>query len=114
MVELRNLAASDLKSTVLRLKLDMSVNMVELEELERILNALGGNKKRLTPRTGAFVCDRTGLRVDVGDWSLDESSLPEPITATIHRLQVQADGEPLARRALLILRRLLRDTVGAE
>jgi hypothetical protein len=108
MTELRNLAASELKSTVLRLKLDLSVSMVELTELERILSVLRGTDA-ISPRTGAFVCERSALRISVSDWSVENTDLPSTITATVDRLKQEADTHHIAERGLVILYRLLQE-----
>jgi DNA repair exonuclease SbcCD nuclease subunit len=110
MEDLRKLAKDDLKSTVLRLRLDMTVDMQELEEVDRVVGSLQGTKA-VNPRTGACICDRSNLGVNVSGWSIDNVALPETITAVIERLKGEAESNSLAQRALLILRRMLNESL---
>jgi DNA repair exonuclease SbcCD nuclease subunit len=113
MAELRALATEDLVSTVLRLKLDLMVSIPEMEEVEDILSSLRGTNA-MSARTGAFVCDRSRLRLEAtDDVNLDEE-LPEAVREAAARLNEEArtlpeDQRVLSQRAFLILRRLLHE-----
>jgi DNA repair exonuclease SbcCD nuclease subunit len=107
MAELRALAAEDLVSTVLRLKLDLAISLGELKEVEAILSSLRGTEAT-NARTGAFVCepkDPSSLVVDPGD--IDVQGLPDSVRGTAARLSEEAKNDQTAKRALIILQRLL-------
>jgi DNA repair exonuclease SbcCD nuclease subunit len=107
MAELRALAAEDLVSTVLRLKLEWPLTLGELKEVKDILSDLRGNDAK-NARTGAFVCepsDPSNLVVDVGE--IDVQGLPDSVRATAARLSEEAKNDQTAKRALIILQRLL-------
>jgi len=61
-------------------------------------------------RAGAFVVDRTKLRVEVGpaDAALDDA--PETLRAVADRLIEEATTSEKARRALLVLYRLFNES----
>ena len=115
MPQLRALAEeSDLGTTVLRLKLDMTVPLAEYDEAERLLALLGGSLAA-TPRVGVLNVDREGLRLLTDDALAEfHANLPTVLRATAERLQVMAqDADPQrkehAERALHHLYRLVRD-----
>ena len=111
MSDLRILAGeSDLRKTVLRLKLDMWVPMSEYDEAERILTEMRGSLAA-NPRVGVLAEDRGGLRLAT-DAPMDFGSQLQPILqSTITRLQanVEADSE-IVERALHHLYRLVRES----
>jgi DNA repair exonuclease SbcCD nuclease subunit len=108
MAELRALAAEDLTSTVLRLRLDVLVSLSEMDEVEEILASLRGTEAT-NARTGAFVCDRSNLGLEPGDSLNIDEKLPEAIRETAARLGDEAKTSAEAKRALVILRRLLHE-----
>lgn len=115
MEALAGLASEDLKTTVLRLRLDLTVDMLELEALESTLSSLKGSAS-IKPLAGALICDRSRLRVNVAEWSIQDLGLPATIVATIERLQGEAgsgnkEQSNRAQRALLILRKMLNESV---
>jgi DNA repair exonuclease SbcCD nuclease subunit len=102
--ELRVLAARDLINTVLRLRLEFSLSLSELDEVTRILASLRGTDA-VSARTGAFLCepeDPNGL-VTTGDIDLD--GMPAAVRETAAALT--QEGNPVAMRALAVLQRLL-------
>jgi DNA repair exonuclease SbcCD nuclease subunit len=106
-VELRTLAAEDLVSTVLRLKLELTISLPELKEVEAILRALAGNEAT-NARTGAFLCeprDPSSLVTEVGEIDLDGA--PDAVRETAALLK--REGTPEATRALVILQHLLSE-----
>jgi hypothetical protein len=105
MAELRALASEDLVSTVLRLTLDLTVSVPEMEEAEGILNALKGTEAA-NPRTGAFVCDKSKLRLAVGN-GIPPTTLPPALRETWARLHEEAKTSEEAGRALIILQHIL-------
>ncbi len=110
LAQLNALAAEDLTSTVLRLTLDLTVSIPELEEVEGILQSFEGTEAT-SPRTGALVCDRSGLRFNAQDGLKDQELdlLPETIRLTATRLRAEAVTSPEAQRALVTLQRLLHE-----
>jgi DNA repair exonuclease SbcCD nuclease subunit len=110
MVELRSLAESeDLPATVLRLRLNLTVSLAEKKEVEDILSKLRGTEAT-NARTGAFVCDRTNLRLRVDtDSPPDPDRLPAAVHASWVRLSQEAKTSEEAKRALVILQDLLQE-----
>jgi hypothetical protein len=107
LAELRALAAEDLVSTVLRLKLAFPITLRELKEVQDILSCLTGTEAT-NPRTGAFVCDPSDPSVLVRDaGEINTEGLPDSIRVSAVRLGEEAKENPRAKRALLILHRLL-------
>jgi DNA repair exonuclease SbcCD nuclease subunit len=104
--ELRALAVRDLLNTVLRLRLELSLSLSELEEVTRILASLRGTDA-VSARTGAFLCepeDPNGL-VTTGDIDLD--AMPAAVRETAAALTQEGGTE--AMRALAVLQRLLHE-----
>jgi DNA repair exonuclease SbcCD nuclease subunit len=108
MAELRALAAEDLVSTVLRVRLDLTVSITEMEALEDICSSLRGTVSTIA-RAGAFVCDRTNLRMDVGESLELDDDYPETVREASVTLIDEARTSAEAQRALVILRRLLHE-----
>ncbi len=109
LVELKALRAKpDLRHTVLRLTLDMTLPMAEYDEAERILDELAGSQAA-TPRVGVLQVRRDGLRL-APDGPIDlDASLPDVLKAAAERLRIRAESEPdVAGRALHHLYRLSR------
>jgi DNA repair exonuclease SbcCD nuclease subunit len=109
MAQLRALAADDLLSTVLWLKLELTVSLGELKELNDILASLKGTAAT-NARTGAFVCEPSypsSLVVDPGD--IDVRGLPDAVVEAVARLKDEGKTTLEARRALVILQRLLHE-----
>ena len=108
--ELRALGTDpDLRKTVLRLALDLTVSMAEYDEAERILSELGGSMAT-TPRVGVLAVDRGGLRLATDAPIEFGAELPSVLLAAARRLQARAETEPaVAERALHQLYRLTRE-----
>lgn len=107
---LRTLAdTQDLKQTVLRLTVEMSVSLEEMSEVERILLELKGTEAALG-RAGIMQCKRDGLRLDMTGVDSSFVDVPDVLRATVARLkQREAAGEgELARRALYHLYRVVQ------
>jgi hypothetical protein len=111
MPELEALASQDLLSTVLRLTLDLTVSPPESDRVEAILSSLRGTDAA-SGRAGAFVCDRSNLRVAMGDIDDIVKGCPEVIREAAASLRQEATASPEAQRALIILHRVLHE-VGA-
>lgn len=111
MAELRQLAArKDLKSKVLRLRVDLLLPADELEEAERILTSLAGTDA--TPaRVGVLDLHRDCLELDVSNVDAWSGALPAVLQETAARLR-EAATDParraVARRALFQLFRATR------
>jgi DNA repair exonuclease SbcCD nuclease subunit len=106
MAELRALAEQDLLNTVLRLQLNLSLSLSELDEVSRVLASLRGTEA-VSARTGAFLCepaDPDGL-VTTGDIDLD--GMPAAVRETVAALT--QEGNAQAKRALAVLQRLLHE-----
>jgi DNA repair exonuclease SbcCD nuclease subunit len=113
--ELRALSSRDLGQHVLRLTLELTANVAELAELERIVAELQGNAA--TPgAVGVLQLDRTRLRLDTGDVEGTLASAPPILRAVAARLrqrerELGPDSEQgeVARRALYQLYQLTRE-----
>ncbi len=110
MSDLRSLAgASDLRKTVLRLKLEMVVPMEEYDEAERILIELRGSLAA-NPRVGVLSEDRNGLHLATDTPIEFGKELPAVLQSTISRLQDRSESNPkVAERALHHLYRLVKE-----
>lgn len=110
LVELKRLATrTDLRGVVLRLEIDMVLSAPELEEAEKVLEALGGTDARQA-LVGVLELDRQKLQLDVAvdGWA---KSLPAVLQATVATLKQRA-ADPaerlVAQRALFHLYRATR------
>jgi len=122
--ELRALAAEDLLSTVLRLRLELTVSLTEKTELDDILSSFRGTLTT-NPRAGVFVYDPNSIvRIETGDGPPPEQ-LPDAVRATWARLDQEATAakdHPMlcpcqhceAKRALLILQRFVYEVTCAS
>lgn len=111
--QLAELSREPLDSTALKMQLNFTVDLQDLDTLESTLETLAGNEN-IRGSTGAFICDRTNLHVNVSDWSITDLNLPDSIRATVERLKSEtttedAEKAALAQRALLVLRKLLQE-----
>lgn len=111
LAELKQLAArSDLKSRVLRLHVDLSLSAPELEEAERLLEALAGSDAR-HGLVGVLDLVRRRVELDVSSVEAWTTGLPSVLQAAARSLREQA-REPSARetahRALFHLYRTTR------
>jgi DNA repair exonuclease SbcCD nuclease subunit len=110
--ELEALRREDLKDCVLRLALNMEVNVTQLDRVERLLVELQGNEAA-HGTAGILLLDRTGLEIDsreTGGW---DTNLPDVLKSVAARLQARAlEPEPegaVAKRALFHLYRTVRE-----
>ena len=113
MAELNALVAGDLVSTVLRLRLDLTVSLSEMHELDRIVSLLKGTTAT-NARAGAFVCDRSKLRLDLERGISLTPDDPQALCEAAERLRMEAttsDQETAeeAKQALVILQRILHE-----
>jgi DNA repair exonuclease SbcCD nuclease subunit len=111
--QLIDLSRETLDTTALRLQLDFTVDLHELDVLESTLETLAGNEN-VRGRAGAFICDRSKLQVNASEWSIDDLDLPDSIHAAAERLKSEISGTDteqaaLAQRAILVLRKLLKE-----
>jgi DNA repair exonuclease SbcCD nuclease subunit len=106
--ELRRLASEDLSSTVLRLHLAMTVSAAEEREVDALAGLLKGNLAT-SGRAGAFILDRSRLRLEVGSVERVSAEAPETLRIVAERLATEAESSDEARRALLILYRLIEE-----
>jgi DNA repair exonuclease SbcCD nuclease subunit len=105
---LRSLLKEDLKSTVLRLKLELRATPSEYEEVERILEDLKGTAAK-HGRAGVVQIEREGLELDTTNVEAAFAALPEVIQAAVRRLKEEEQTSPeVAQRALYHLYRLSR------
>jgi DNA repair exonuclease SbcCD nuclease subunit len=105
---LRSLAAEDLSTTVLRLRLAMTISVADEKEVDLLTRQLRGDAAT-SGRAGAFVLDRSGLRVEVGDVNALMKDAPETLSIVAGKLAAAAATDDEARRALPILYRLMRE-----
>ena len=109
MAELRVLRSDDnLRKTVLRLTVDMTLPLAEYDEAQVILAELKGSMSA-NPRVGVLTINAEKLRPDIG--ALDDlgEGLPPVMQSVVRRLQEKAETSPeLAERALHHLYRLVK------
>lgn len=108
LADLERLASTDLRSTVIRLRLDMRVSLAEQESVEALVQRFGGSAAA-HGLAGAFVVDRRHLRVEAQPDELNLEQAPETISEVARRLVDEAPSSEQARRALLVLHRLLHE-----
>jgi DNA repair exonuclease SbcCD nuclease subunit len=104
---LRNLAAEDLSSTILRLNLNLTVSIAEQDELNAIVRKLEGTLAT-HGRATALIADRTNLRVEASQSESDFDSAPDTIREVAAALKEQGSCQK-SRRALVILHRILNE-----
>lgn len=105
---LRRLANEDLSTTVLRLRLDMAVSVADENTVDQLTRQLQGNDAS-SGRAGAFVLDRSRLRVEVGDVETLMHDAPETLRNVAARLAATASVDDEAQRALQLLYRLVSE-----
>ena len=104
---LRSLAAEDLSTTVLRLRLDMTVAVLDEKEVDLLTRQLRGDAAT-SGRAGAFVLDRSGSCRSRGCQRLDEGRARHSVDRR-GNLAAAAAVDDEARRALNILYRLMSE-----
>jgi DNA repair exonuclease SbcCD nuclease subunit len=105
---LRRLASEDLLTTVLRLRLDMAVSIADEKTVDELTRQLKGDDAN-SGRAGAFVLDRSQLRVEVGDADALMQDAPETLSIVAGRLAAAAAGDDEAQRAQQILYRVVSE-----
>lgn len=104
---LRRLASEDLSTTVLRLRLDMTVAVSDEKSVDQLTRQLMGDDANLG-RAGACLLDRSHFRVEVGDAEDVMKDVPETLALVAQKLSAEvADDE--AQRALQMLYRLVSE-----
>jgi hypothetical protein len=105
---LRALASEDLLATVLRLSFDMEVDLRERDEIERILDDLGGNEAR-QGRIGILDPDRSGIRIRIdsvtGPFPTNLPAVLQTAVESLHAIASASDPD-IARRARIALYKL--------
>lgn len=104
---LRRLASEDLSTTVLRLRLDMTVSVADERAVDQLTRQLKGDDAN-TGRAGAFLLDRSRYRVEVGDAEHVMQGVPETLSLVARKLSAAAADDE-ARRALQMLYRLVSE-----
>ncbi|MEO8025486.1 MAG: DNA repair exonuclease [Bryobacteraceae bacterium] len=107
-VALRNLAAEDLSSSILRLHLDMAVSIAEHDEIEAIVKSLVGTLAS-HGRAAAVVEDRTKLKIEASLTESDFDGAPDTIREVATGLKERSTSCEKSRRALVILHRLFSE-----
>ena len=109
MAELSALRADEnLRKTVLRLRLKMTLPMDQYDEAERILTELKGSLSA-NPRVGVLLAERKELRLAIDEVQEFEQDLPPVLQAVVQRLQTKAETNPeLAERAMHHLYQLVK------
>lgn len=105
---LRSLASEDLRTTVLRLRFDLDVDLREREEVEGIIADLTGNEAK-HGRAGVVDSNAEGVRINIGSvTNAFPPSLPPVLQTAVAKLQAIAAGtDPdAARRASVALYKL--------
>lgn len=105
---LRRLASEDLSTTVLRLRLDMAVSVADERAVDQLTRQLRGDDAN-SGRAGAFILDRSRLRVEFGDVGALMHDTPETLSIVAGRLAAVKAGDEEAQRALQILYRLVSE-----
>jgi DNA repair exonuclease SbcCD nuclease subunit len=103
---LRRLASEDLSSTVLRLHLDLTASVAEEKEVDTLTGLLKGNLAT-SGRAGAFILDRSGLRLRIGSGDDVMKDAPETLVTVAAKLTQEAPHSDEATRALQLLYRLV-------
>lgn len=104
---LRRLASEDLSHTVLRLRLDMTVSVGDEKAVDQLTRQLKGDDAN-SGRAGAFLLDRTGLRIEAGDVNDLMRDAPETLSNVAGKLAAAAVDDE-AQLALQILYRLISE-----
>lgn len=105
---LRRLASEDLLTTVLRLRLDMAVSVADEKAVDQLTRQLKGDDAN-SGRAGAFVLDRSRLRVELGNINDLMQDAPETLSNVAGKLAAAAAVDDEAQRALQILYRLVSE-----
>lgn len=105
---LRRLASEDLSTTVLRVRLEMTVSVADERSVDQLIRQLKGDVAN-SGRAGAFTVDRSGLRIEVGDVSHLMQGAPETLSVVAAKLAAAAAADDEARRALQLLYRTLSE-----
>ena len=105
---LRRLANEDLSSTVLRLHIDLPVSVTEEKEVDALTSRLKGNLAT-SGRAGAFILDRSRLRLQIGSVEEVLKDAPETLVAVAAKLAQEAPQSDEASRALQLLCRLVAE-----
>ena len=108
---LRRLASEDLSTTVLRLRLEMSVSVSEEKAVDHLIRQLRGDAAN-SGRAGAFALDRSGLRIEVGDVNELMQGAPETLSVVAAKLAAGAAADDEASRALQLLYRMMSEARG--
>jgi len=111
--DLRSVVSENLQSTVVRIKLALTVSEDELEEVEHFLRLLRGTDA-VSARAGGLALDRSQFRVTHDHSDPFDAELPAAILDTARLLTEQSQKfegreRQVADRAMVILRRLLRE-----
>ncbi len=86
----------------------MTVSVLDEKEVDLLTRQLRGDAAT-SGRAGAFVLDRSGLRVEVGDVNALMKDAPETLSIVAGKLAAAAAVDDEARRALNILYRLMSE-----
>jgi DNA repair exonuclease SbcCD nuclease subunit len=105
---LRRLASEDLSTTVLRLRLEMSVAVSDERSVDQLIRQLKGDAAN-SGRAGALAVDRSGLRIDIGDIGDLLQGAPETLSAVAGKLAAAAAADDEAGRALQLLYRVMSE-----
>jgi hypothetical protein len=105
---LRKLATEDLSSTILRLHLHLTASMEENDEIAGILRSLAGTLAS-HGRAAALVVDSKRLRIEASPAESNFEDAPDTIREVAAALKEQAAGSEKARRALVVLCRMLNE-----
>jgi DNA repair exonuclease SbcCD nuclease subunit len=105
--ELDALLDEDLGQTVLKLRLELEVTIAEQEHVDHQLRRLKGSFAA-HGRAGAMITDTKGLRLNLVDAGLPDD-LPELILEAGEQLTQASEEDPIARRALILLHRLVQE-----
>src|SRR5260221_385792 len=103
---LRRLASEDLSTTVLRLHLNLTVSVGQEKEVDAITGLLKGNLAT-SGRAGAFILDRSRLRLQLGPVEEIMKDAPETLVAVAAKLAQEGPPSEEAKRAPHLLSRLV-------
>jgi len=106
--ELRKLATEDLSTTILRLHLQMTASIQENDEIAGILRSLAGTLAS-HGRAAALVVDSKRLSIEASPAESNFEDVPDTIREVAAALKEQAAGSEKARRALVVLYRMLNE-----
>ena len=90
------------------MRLDLTVSVADQKTVDQLTRQLKGDDAN-SGRAGAFVLDRSGLRVEVGNVDDLMRDVPETLSSVAQKLSTATEADDEGRRALQRLYRLVSE-----